>query len=105
LQSDASVAEFAETVDRLSNDDETLKEYRVGAQTSAAAFDNHRCAAKISTLYTSLVKTRTDGERHDLSQWDSLLGRVEVEWDLFVEKIHALSATMVETEATEAQLD
>ena len=105
LPSGASESEFADTISSLSKDHETLKRFRLGAQKSAADFDNHRCAAKVSALYNSLLKARTNGAHHDFSQWDGLLAKIEVEWDLFVEKIHALGATMAETQATEAKLD
>lgn len=104
LEADATESQFAEAVLALRKSKADLKKFKEGAAASARHFDRHRCARAVSRLYEVLIKEHGGAHGLDLTQWERLLASAEVEWNLFVQKMHALRATVVETEATEAKL-
>jgi hypothetical protein len=55
-------------------------------------------------LYEQLIRDWGTGREADTAPWDRLLGRLEIEWNLLVQKTTALSAAAAETEATKPQL-
>ncbi len=63
------------------------------------------CADRILELYEQLVAEHSQREDADPGPWDRLLGRLEIEWNLLIEKTSALAAAVVDTEATRSQLD
>jgi hypothetical protein len=62
------------------------------------------CADRLTVLYGGLVSEYAAGEARSLDPWDALLRRLQIEWNLLVEKTAALSAAVVETAVTGAKL-
>ena len=55
--------------------------------------------------YEKLIAHDGRKRKLNLTAWDRLLSGIEIEWDLFVEKLSAGAAAVVETQATKAHLD
>jgi hypothetical protein len=105
LPSDASEEDFAEALAALTSNRAALKKLGDAARASVAEFGLDVCADRIFNLYQRLIDQYSDRPDTDPGPWDRLLGRLEIEWNLFVEKTSALTAAVVETEATRSQLD
>ena len=72
-----------------------------GAKKTAAEFSLQKCADRMLALYERLAPDRSAQREWDVDPWDRLLGRLEIEWNLLVEKTSALAAAAtIETEAT-----
>jgi 1,2-diacylglycerol 3-alpha-glucosyltransferase len=105
LPSDATEEEFATAIEDLTQDREALRNLSESAQASVRNYGLEVCADQMLALYQSLIEDGADRSDADPGPWDRLLGRLEIEWNLFVEKTSALSAAVVETDATRTQLD
>jgi glycosyltransferase involved in cell wall biosynthesis len=105
LPSDASEEQFAAALADLTRDRGALRRFGEQARESVHDYGLEVCADRILDLYQRLVDEYSHRENADPGLWDRLLGRLEIEWNLFVEKTSALTAAVVETEATRSQLD
>jgi hypothetical protein len=81
-----------------------MTELRAGARRTARAFSIETCADRLLEVYDALVRASSPRLAPDADPWDRLLARLEIEWNLLVEKTTALAAAAVETEATKAEL-
>jgi glycosyltransferase involved in cell wall biosynthesis len=104
LPADAPEQDFASALAELTRDRAALKKLGEAARKSVHAYGLAVCADQILALYAGLI------DKHapiapDPDPWDRLLGRLRIEWNLFVEKTSALTAAVVETEATRTTLD
>ena len=104
LKSDATPANFAGAIRELTSDSEKLWRAAHQAQRSAKDYDLSCCADQIERLYQSLIDEHPGPTPETLSGWERLEGRLEAEWKLLVEKSTALTAVLVETEATTSSL-
>ena len=105
LPENAVEALFAEAISQMSEDRGALRRRGELARESVRDFGLDVCADRILELYQRLIADNALREDADPSPWDRLLGRLEIEWSLLVEKTTALAAAVIETEATRSQLD
>jgi glycosyltransferase involved in cell wall biosynthesis len=105
LPRDASEDEFAAALSELTHDRKALRELGESARRSIRDYGLDVCADHILGLYDRLIHESSRRADADPGPWDRLLGRLEIEWNLFVEKTSALTAAVVETDATRTQLD
>jgi glycosyltransferase involved in cell wall biosynthesis len=105
LPGDTPAVEFAHVIAELTADRNRLSELRTAARKSAGEFSLEKCADRMLKLYDRLVRESGRSPDADSGPWDRLLGRLEIEWNLLVEKTAALAAAARETEATKRQLD
>jgi 1,2-diacylglycerol 3-alpha-glucosyltransferase len=105
LPDNATEDAFAKAMTLITSDRNKLAQRRELARESVRDFGLDVCADRILELYQRLVTENEAREDTDASPWDRLLNRLEIEWNLFVEKTSALAAAVVETEATRSQLD
>lgn len=105
LPGDATETEFAAALSELTADRERLTALGREAQASVDSFSIQSCADRTLQLYEQLVADHAHGDDADTGLWDRFLARLEIEWNLFMEKTTALTAAVVETEATRSQLD
>lgn len=104
LQADATPANFADAINELTSDDEKLWRTANQAHRTAEDYDLTCCADQLEQLYQSLIDQYLGPSPETLSAWERLEGRLEAEWKLLVEKSTALTAVLVETEATTSSL-
>ena len=104
LDGDATEAEFAEALARITFDREALARLSGTARASVKPFGIECCADRLSELYRSLIGEFQSKRDHDLTPWEMLQGRLEAEWNLLAEKALAIAAAVSETEATKAVL-
>jgi 1,2-diacylglycerol 3-alpha-glucosyltransferase len=105
LPSDASEEQFAAALVDVTRDRGALRQLGEQARESVHDYGLEVCANRILDLYQGLADEYSHRENADPGPWDRLLGRLEIEWNLFVEKTSALTAAVVDTEATRSQLD
>jgi glycosyltransferase involved in cell wall biosynthesis len=104
LPGDASDREFAGVIAELDDDKDRLRELGTAARNAATAFGLENCADRVLELYARLVHEYRRGPTADPGPWDRLLGRLEIEWNLLVEKTAALAAAARETDAPKSKL-
>jgi glycosyltransferase involved in cell wall biosynthesis len=101
LDASASAQEFAEAIAAVADDRARRKKMSDGAKKTAAEFSLQKCADRMLALYERLAPDPSRKTDWDVDPWDRLLGRLEIEWNLLVEKTSALAAAAtIETEAT-----
>lgn len=105
LSADASEEAFAAALAELTRDRAALRKLGESARLAVAEYGLEACADRLLALYEQLNEERASDTEADPGPWDRLLRRLEIEWNLFVEKTSALSAAVVETEATKVNLD
>lgn len=105
LPANAAEETFADALREISHDRAALARRGDIARQSIRSFGLDVCADRILELYESLVAEHSQRPDADPGPWDRLLGRLEIEWNLFLEKTSALAAAVVETEATRSHLD
>jgi hypothetical protein len=104
LPADTTEEDFAANIAELMENAEELQRCADGARRTASRFSLSRCGDQMLKLYESLVRDWGTGQETDPAPWDRLLGRLEIEWNLLVQKTTALTAAAAETEATRPQL-
>jgi hypothetical protein len=82
-----------------------MKKRRTAAQQSALAFSIENCTDKVLAVYESLMRDHAHLRTSDFDPWDRLLGRLEIEWNLLVEKTAAIAALATQTPATKERLE
>jgi hypothetical protein len=101
LDAGASPQEFAEAIAAVADNRSRRAKISEGAKKAAAEFSLQKCADQMLALYARLAPDRSGQHEWDVDPWDRLLGRLEIEWNLLVEKTSALAAAAaIETEAT-----
>ncbi|HEX6963611.1 MAG TPA: glycosyltransferase [Lacipirellula sp.] len=105
LPGNAAEEEFADVLADLTQDRRALRALGESARASVREVGLDVCADQMLALYQKLTDEYGDGPDADPGPWDRLLARLEIEWNLFVEKTSALTAAVVETDATRTQLD
>jgi glycosyltransferase involved in cell wall biosynthesis len=105
LPSNASERDFAAAMDEVANDSDRLRRLSKAAQETAREFSLEKCADRALDLYHRLVIAYQRGPATDPGPWDRMLGRLEIEWNLLVEKTAALAAAARETELTQTRLE
>ena len=98
LDATAPPAEFAQAIAEVTGDRNRLRQLGEGARQTAPDFSLQKCADRTLDLYQRLLRNYSRGVEMDPGPWDRLLGRLEIEWNLFVEKTSALAAAASETE-------
>jgi hypothetical protein len=104
LAANVSEAVYAAALAELTKDRECLQCLRQGARESAGMFSIERCADRLLEVYERLTHHFSRHVATDPAPWDKLLGRLEIEWNLLVEKTAALAAVTRETPTTKAGL-
>jgi 1,2-diacylglycerol 3-alpha-glucosyltransferase len=105
LPADAPEEQFAAALAQLVEDRQALRRLGESARRSVKDYSLEVCADRLLNLYSQLADEYAHREDADPGPWDRLLARLEIEWNLFVEKTSALTAAVVETPATRSQLD
>jgi glycosyltransferase involved in cell wall biosynthesis len=105
LPGDATEDDFAAALAELTADRPRLERLSRAARTTAAEFSIEHCADRLLAVYERLVRDFAPERTSDPGPWDRLLGRMEIEWNLLVEKTAALVAAAREREAPRARLE
>ncbi|RIK84636.1 MAG: glycosyl transferase family 1 [Planctomycetota bacterium] len=105
LPSDAPAEVFADVLADLSGDRTALGRLGESARASVRQYGLETCADRLLQLYAEVIKHRALRRAADYGGWDRLRARLEIEWNLLVQKTSALAAAVVETEATRTQID
>jgi glycosyltransferase involved in cell wall biosynthesis len=105
LNADATQDDFAAALVETTRDAARLGQLRAKARRSAGEFSIETCADQLLKVYEELVRTSSPRLAPDADPWDRLLARLEIEWNLLVEKTTALAAAAVETETTRSRLE
>ena len=101
LPAGASTQEFAEAIAAVADDRARREEMSESAKQTASEFSLQKCADRMLALYERLAPDHSRKTDWDVDPWDRLLGRLEIEWSLLVEKTTALAAAAaVETDLT-----
>jgi glycosyltransferase involved in cell wall biosynthesis len=103
LDSVATPQEFAAAVAAIADDQQRREKLEEGAEKTAVEFSLENCGDRIEKLYDRLARDSSRGSEADVGPWDRLLGRLEIEWNLLVEKTSALAAAAAanQSEATD----
>jgi 1,2-diacylglycerol 3-alpha-glucosyltransferase len=88
----------------LTRNKAALRALGESARRSVGDYSVTACADRLLSLYVQLTSEYSHREDTDPAPWDRLLRRLEIEWNLLMEKTAALRAAVVETEATKSQL-
>jgi 1,2-diacylglycerol 3-alpha-glucosyltransferase len=102
LSADATEQTFAAALAELTQDRQALQELGEAARKSVLDYDVSACAGRMLELYDEL-RDAWRGQDIDPAPWDRLLRRLEIEWNLLVEKTASLTAAVVPTDAVRAQ--
>ena len=97
LPADALESEFAAELASVTQDRDALRRLGESARRSIDDYGLEACATRMLALYEQLVQEHSRPDDNATAPWDRLLRRLEVEWNLLVEKTAALSAAVVET--------
>jgi hypothetical protein len=82
-----------------------MKSRQKEARKSAGEFSTTKCADRVLAVYEQLVRDHAHTRTDDPKPWDRLLGRLEIEWSLLVEKTTAIAALATDTPATKERLE
>lgn len=96
LPADAPPEEFAAALAEMTNDRESLRRLGQSARDSVRDYDVSVCAGRLEGLYEQLVAVSSDRPDADWTPWDRLLRRLEIEWNLVVEKAAAVRAAVAD---------
>jgi glycosyltransferase involved in cell wall biosynthesis len=105
LPRDASEADFAEALGTVTDNPALMKSRRTEAKRTARDFSIDHCADKLLAVYESLTRDPANVRTSNFEPWDRLLGRLEIEWNLLVEKTAAIAALAGQTAATKERLE
>jgi 1,2-diacylglycerol 3-alpha-glucosyltransferase len=105
LPADAPIEAFVASLDEITRNREALKKLGESSRQSVREFGLDVCSDRILNLYQQLIDAQAIRDDADYGPWDRMLARLEIEWNLIVQKTSALTAAVVETEATRSQLD
>ena len=86
LPADAPVADFAAALRKLTGNKAALQALGESARRSVRDYSVTACADRLLALYIQLASEFSYREDTDPAPWDRLLRRLEIEWNLLVEK-------------------
>jgi glycosyltransferase involved in cell wall biosynthesis len=104
LPGNAAATSFQQSLDKLVTSPQLVRTFGEAARNTAKDYTIEACTDRLEELYSAMVAEYQDLATVDASPWDSLLNRIEVEWNLLAQKAAAATAAFVETRATGAQL-
>lgn len=105
LPGGASADVFAAALDSLLGDAGRSRRMAEAARATAEHFSIQSCVRRMLDCYDEVIARYEPTPNPDPMPWNKFLTGVEIEWDLFVEKVSAAAAVINETQATEADLD
>lgn len=96
LRANASVQTFANAIERYAAmSRQQQRQLRAGAMRTAAAFAREPCARRLLALYELAINRHAAaGSSKEGGQLETLLNRLEAEWELLVEKVDAVVETI-----------
>ena len=103
LDSRASGDEFASAIGEIADNKARRAQLSEGARATAREFSLPHCADRMLALYERLVRDYARSAETDPGPWDRLLGRLEIEWNLLVEKTSAIAAAAAAAVETGAE--
>jgi 1,2-diacylglycerol 3-alpha-glucosyltransferase len=92
LEANASAEQFAQCLDKIFHDSESLKLWKAGAYQTAIDFSREKSARRLEEVYRLLrdaAKKKPPISEDEFQIWDDLLKTIDVEWNLLVEKAKA----------------
>jgi glycosyltransferase involved in cell wall biosynthesis len=104
LACDASEEEFAQALQELTSDRELLRQFQAAALETSRDFSIDATADRMLDVYEGLLRDHEHGREGDPGPWDRLRGRLEIEWNLLIEKTSAIVAAAREGNGTSAEL-
>lgn len=104
LDGDSEAETFSRAISELLDDRFFMQSCKRGAYESAMEYDQVRNASYVVELYQELSEGFLH-EEGDRSGWERVLNSVKTEWDLIGAKMSAAAAAVIETPATEVDLD
>lgn len=106
LEYNASAIEFSAALGSLIRDPAMSLRFAGNARMTAMSYGNDRCVECMLEYYSeAIARTVSTAMSSDFMSWDRLISGIEIERDLFFEKVSAAAAGMIVTPATEARLD
>lgn len=105
LPGDASSMDFAKSVQLLFNHRDRMEDFAAAARETAKQYTVDACTDRLERLYQQTIAEQRRQLDMDNSPWDSLLGRIEIEWNLLAQKASAVTAALVDTPATRSTVD
>jgi len=94
LSADATAEEFAAALSDVTRDRPALKRLGESARRSVRDYDIAACCQRLESLYQELVAGFSREAQADFSPWDKMLLRLQIEWNLLVEKAAAVKAAV-----------
>lgn len=104
LPKDAIETEFAQALADVTSDPRQLQQLSAAARETAEEFSIDHCADRLLAVYDELIRNDANERETDPGPWDRLRGRLEIEWNLLMEKTSALVAATREGESTTSEL-
>ena len=92
LPADANEEAFADAIEKITCDRDALKHQSDRARQSVSDLKIECCADRMLRLYEQLIDDYGNRDSVESSPWDALLKRLDIEWNLLVEKSKALAA-------------
>ncbi len=102
LPGDADEAAFANAIDDFPMVGDAYQRCVQSVLKNVQAFSRESCGRRLADVYEDLsARARIEAQENGYSAWDSLLARLQVEWDLLMEKSSALLAAAETHDSTE----
>lgn len=106
LESNASVDAFSYALSSLIHDPAMSRNFAENARITAESYGTDRCVRCMMDCYTDAIAgSVSTATGSDSMPWYRLISGIEIEWNLFLEKVSAAAAGMIVTPATEVRLD
>jgi glycosyltransferase involved in cell wall biosynthesis len=105
LPKDATEMDFASALAAVTNNPALLQARRSAAKRTASEFSIEKCADRVLAIYEAQIRDHAHLRTSDFDPWDRLLGRLEIEWNLLVEKTAAIAALAAQTRASKERLE
>jgi glycosyltransferase involved in cell wall biosynthesis len=94
LPADAPEEEFSAALSDLADHSETCSQLSASARRSAAPYGVPSCTDRLLALYGQLIEEFRAPPDPNPRPWDTLVRRLEIEWNLLLEKASALGAAV-----------
>ena len=100
LTEKTSIEAFADCLDEISHDVESVKAWQTGAFQTATDCSRPKSAKHLEHLYQSILDSikEPSPKEEEFEVWDDLLKAVDVEWNLLVEKAKAFISSQTAEE-------
>lgn len=99
LEADATPQGFAFIIGKIIGDPKLSKHMAEKARQTAEDYSKDRCIQRLLDLYQHVIANHVPAMHTDPMPWDRLLAGIQIEWDLFVEKISAAAGGVVEAQS------